>query len=101
MDAETPRINWSSDNLESKWTKFENHAKLMFIGPLAGKTAKQRCAYLLIWAGEQGREIFSTFDLTDDGMSFVVCLWTLSSALIFIYNGEMLGAFQIPGLDVQ
>ena len=37
----------------------------MFIGPLAGKTAKQRCAYLLIWADEQGREIFSTFDLTD------------------------------------
>ena len=65
MDAETPRINWSSDNLESEWTKFENHAKLMFIGPLAGKTAKQQCAYLLIWAGEQGREIFSTFDLIE------------------------------------
>ena len=65
MDAETPRIYWSLDNLESEWMKFENHAKLMFIGPLAGKTPIQRCAYLLIWAGEQGKEIFSAFDLTD------------------------------------
>ncbi|XP_065571406.1 uncharacterized protein LOC136034133 [Artemia franciscana] len=65
MDAERLRINWSLDNLESERKKFENHAKLMFIGPLSGKTAKHRCTYLLICAGEQGREIFSTFDLTD------------------------------------
>jgi hypothetical protein len=33
----------------------------MFAGPLSGKTEKIMCAYLLIWVGDKGREIFNTF----------------------------------------
>ena len=63
MDVQQPSTNWDAHNLNSEWTKFKDHATLMFHGPLAGKTEKVQCAYLLIWVGERGREIFKTFDM--------------------------------------
>ena len=30
-------------------------------GPLNGKTEAQKISYLLLWVGEKGRDIFSTF----------------------------------------
>ena len=36
----------------------------MFQGPLSGKTEKTQCAFLLIWLGKKGRDIFSTFTIS-------------------------------------
>ena len=67
MDGVTPpAINWESENLDEEWSKFEEHARLMFLGPLSGKSEKIQCAYLLIWIGEKGRDIFKTFDIEAD-----------------------------------
>jgi len=33
----------------------------MFSGPLSDKTEAQKVSYLLLWTGEKGRDIFSTF----------------------------------------
>ena len=37
----------------------------MFSGPLNGKSNAVKCSYLLIWVGEKGRDIFSTFVVLD------------------------------------
>jgi hypothetical protein len=37
----------------------------MFDGPLSEKSEKVQCAYLLIWLGEKGRDLFSTWTLAD------------------------------------
>jgi hypothetical protein len=37
----------------------------MLSGPLSRKTNTVKCLYLLIWAGEKGQEVFSTWTLTD------------------------------------
>ena len=42
------------------WAKFEQHAR-MFVGPLSDKTEIQKVSYLLLWIGEKGRKMFSTF----------------------------------------
>ena len=55
-------MNWESPALNEAWTKFEHHARLMFAGPLSDKTQPQRGSYLLLWVGEKGRDIFSTFN---------------------------------------
>ena len=34
----------------------------MFAGPVSDKTQHQRVSYLLLWVGEKGRDIFSTFN---------------------------------------
>ena len=59
-----PTMDWSSDNLKEAWSRFQTHATLMFQGPLSGKTEKIHCAFLLIWLGEKGRDIFSTFTIS-------------------------------------
>jgi len=43
--------------------QFEYDATLMLYGPLAGKTEKVQCAYLLIWVGDRGHETLVTFDM--------------------------------------
>ncbi|XP_065557841.1 uncharacterized protein LOC136025782 [Artemia franciscana] len=60
-----PSINWSSPNLKSEWRKFKRHYELMFSGLLSGKSDAVKCSYLLIWTGEKGQDVFSTWTLTD------------------------------------
>ncbi|KAK2715899.1 hypothetical protein QYM36_010463 [Artemia franciscana] len=43
--------------------QFEYDATLILYGPLAGKTEKVLCAYLLIWVGDRGHETLVTFDM--------------------------------------
>jgi len=61
-----PHMNWESANLPDSWDKFERHCRLMFEGPLKGKKGKEQCAYILLWVGERGRTIHSSWRLTDD-----------------------------------
>ena len=61
-----PAIKWEFENLDEEWSKFEEHARHIFLGPLSGKSKKIQCAYLLIWIGDKGRDIFKTFDIEAD-----------------------------------
>ena len=38
----------------------------MFEGPLKAKSEAEKCAYLMIWLGNKGREVYGTWTLTDD-----------------------------------
>ena len=40
MDVLQPSINWEASSLAEEWDRFQEHAQLMFAGPLAGKTEK-------------------------------------------------------------
>ena len=62
LNASIPRFDWDTANLQS-WNRFETHVNLMFNGPLSGKSEKQQCAYLLLWTGEKGQQIYSTWVL--------------------------------------
>ncbi|KAK7096845.1 hypothetical protein V1264_003892 [Littorina saxatilis] len=63
---QNPNINWDSRNLQEEWRKFKQHAELMFAGPLHKSAEPEKCAYLLIWTGERGREIYNTWSLSDE-----------------------------------
>ena len=58
--------DWTSDNLKEAWTRFRNHASLMFQGTLSGKTEKNPMCFLLILMGDKGLDIFSTLTITAD-----------------------------------
>lgn len=64
LNTSVPRFDWDTASLQS-WLKFETHVILMFAGPLYGKNEKQQCAYLLLWTGEKGRDIYSTWTLDE------------------------------------
>jgi len=62
----TPSIDWESPDLESEWKRFIEHANFIFAGPLSKKSEEEKCNYLMIWVGEKGRKIYSTWNLTLD-----------------------------------
>ena len=61
-----PQMNWDSGNIEENWKKFLQHAKSMFSGTLVSKSEEQHVSYFLIWIGEKGRDIYNTWELTND-----------------------------------
>lgn len=61
-----PTMNWEATNLPEAWRKFQQHAELMFSGPLKKKGEDEKCSYLLLWVGEKGRDIFNTWSLSAD-----------------------------------
>ena len=67
--GQNPRMNWDAKDLPSAFKAFKSHAKFMFGGPLQKQTEAVKCNYLMIWAGEKGRAIFSTWIIADDEKS--------------------------------
>lgn len=61
-----PQMDWDCSNLPQAWKKFRQHVELMFSGPLREKTEPEKCSYLLLWIGEKGRDVHSTWTLTAD-----------------------------------
>jgi hypothetical protein len=58
---EHPRIEWDSPDLYQEFTRFESHVGFVFAGPLTGLNGAQKSGWLGTWVGEQGREIYKTF----------------------------------------
>lgn len=57
---------WESQDLPSAFKSFKAHCEFMFGGPLKGKSEEQQCNYLMLWVGEKGRNIYSTWNLQGD-----------------------------------
>ena len=63
---QNPSINWESKNLRDEWRQFEQHAKLMFKGPLKKTSEEEKATYILLWVGTRGREIFNSWNLNEN-----------------------------------
>ena len=71
-NATNPTIDWKSTTLNEDWKKFQQHAELMFNGPLKKTTKEERAAYVLIWVGAEGRDIFNSWTITpEQGQDYV------------------------------
>lgn len=64
---EYPKIDWDTGDLYGEFCRFKDHVQFVFSGPLATKTDKEKAGWLGTWLGQQGREIYKTFDWDDDG----------------------------------
>ena len=62
----TPKIDWESGDLPGTWKKFKSHTEFMFNGSLKEKTEEEKCSYLMIWVGEKGRDVYSTWHITNE-----------------------------------
>lgn len=76
LGAQLPTMEWDSTNLPEAWTRFQQHAALMFEGPLADKSETIKCKYLLLWTGERGRELYTNWDLSNDEKKSLEVLYT-------------------------
>ena len=64
--ATAPVTNWDVQNLNDAWRNFKQRTALVFTGPLNGTTKEEKIAYLLIWVGEKGCDIYNTWQLTSE-----------------------------------
>ena len=54
--SSNPKFNWDSADLVGEWKAFRQHVEFTFKGPLRAMNEEARCCYLMLWAGEKGRE---------------------------------------------
>ena len=59
METKPPSNDWDSTSLNNEWKHFEKHVKLMFLGPLAGKTKEWKCTFFSThwWRKKQHRHL--------------------------------------------
>ncbi|CAM1319189.1 Uncharacterised protein r2_g2732 [Pycnogonum litorale] len=61
-----PVFDWESSNLPDAFKRFAEHVRLIFDGPLREKEEEVKCTYLMLWIGDKGREIFSTWQVSEE-----------------------------------
>ena len=59
-----PNIDWHSGNLPETLRKFRRTCQHIFKGPLAEKYDKVKVQYLMLWVGEEGRDICDGWGLS-------------------------------------
>ena len=75
VQGATPRMEWSAHDLPTAFKQFKDHTDFMFGGPLASKTEAVKCNYLMLWVGDKGRQIYSTWDLSEDDRKILSILY--------------------------
>lgn len=69
-------MDWNSSDAPQALKKFKALCKLYFSGPLKKKDEQEQISHLLIWSGEEGIELVSTWELKDDEKISLDTYWT-------------------------
>ena len=59
-------MDWDAKDLALAFKAFKEHCNFMFGGPLKAKSEEEKCNYLMLWTGEKGRNIYSTWVLSEE-----------------------------------
>ena len=70
-----PHEDWSLSDAPQALRKFKNLCQLYFSGPLKEKSKEEQISFLLIWSGDEGRELASTWTLLADEKRKLITYW--------------------------
>ena len=59
-----PSLEWSATDLPTAFKNFQSYCEFVFKGPLASKKPEEKATYLLLWLGQEGINIFQTWNLS-------------------------------------
>ena len=71
-----PHMDWSSSDAPQALRKLKNLCHLYFSGSLKGKSEEEQISFLLIWSGDEGRELASTWTPSADEKKNLSTYWT-------------------------
>ena len=60
----TPSLSWNSPNLPEAFRSFRQYSTLIFDGPFANRSEKEKVTYLLLRIGSHGRDIYDGWTRT-------------------------------------
>lgn len=65
---EHPKFDWDTSDKYQEFLRFKQHVDFVFKGPLCDEnvTEKAKAAWLGLWIGQQGREVYKTFQWDGD-----------------------------------
>ena len=64
---ENPKMDWKAKDLHTAFKRFKEHVNFMFESLLSNKTEAIWCNYLMLWVGDKGRHIYSTWTIGEGG----------------------------------
>lgn len=71
-----PSMDWHSPDAPQAFKKFKARCELYFSGPLKEKAEEEKVSYLLIWSGDDGIELVSTWTLSATDKKKLDTYWT-------------------------
>ena len=60
-----PNMDWGSQNLPEALRRFRRTCEYIFDGPMVEATEITKVQYLMLWVGEEGRDVRDGLTLTD------------------------------------
>lgn len=70
-----PKMDWHASDTPQALKKFKAVCELYFSGPLKEKSEQEKISYLLIWSGDEGIELVSTWCITDEERKKLDTYW--------------------------
>ena len=68
-------MDWHASDTPQALKKFKAVCKLYFSGSLKEKSEQEKISYLLIWSGDEGIELVSTWSVTDEEQKKLEIYW--------------------------
>ena len=97
--AKGPSIVWSMDeNLYSRFKMWKQRCELLFTRPIAKIDEEIKCKHLLYWSGEQGIELFNSWDLFSDGEKKLDGHWERFEHFVKPHSNELIAAWELHNL---
>ena len=57
----TPSLNWASEGLPDEFRSFRRYCELVFTGPYAKLSEKEKVTYVLLWIGRHGLDVYNAW----------------------------------------
>ena len=70
-----PKMDWNTPDLPTTFQAFKQYCNLIFAGPFSGKSDEEQITYILIWIGQEGLQMYNTWNLSADDAKIPEKIW--------------------------
>ena len=96
---EPPKIDWTpGPDLAQRLKRFRQKCELLFDGPLKERSTKQRCRYVLLWAGDYGLDLYNTWNLSEEDRDKLDEYWKRFEEHVKPQSNHLLNRFYLRNL---
>lgn len=96
-----PRMDWHSSDAAQAFKKFKAVCELYFSGPLKEKSEQEKVSYLLIWSGDEGIELVSTWSLSAEEKKELDTYWTKFESYVSPKSNFRLARYKLRTLKQE
>ncbi|KAK3730998.1 hypothetical protein QZH41_006643 [Actinostola sp. cb2023] len=93
-----PTMDLNAPDAPQLFKKFKAKCTLIFEGPLKDKSEKEKVNYLLIWSGDDGIELASTWTLTEDEEGKLATYWKKFEDFVVPKSNFRLSRFKLRSM---